>query len=267
MYHGNRRGGVVLAAVVVIVAVAVTGCQPIWQAREMEEDLAAMEQRQAELEEEALEREEELAAMIEDAQSEIDELEEVLDEARSLLQRDSAELGADVRQSRQEISRLRGQLEELEFRYGRLEQSFQAFRTDFDRLFDGIEADELLELAEDFTEEGEYDMARRALERFVEEYDDHELVLEAHSELGDVYFELEMWESAGAEFSHVRENTTSEALEAYATRRGGDTLFKLGSCERAQVVMEALIEGFPNSDEVPKAQERLEQIEAGECPP
>lgn len=251
----------------VVAAVFISGCMPIWQARELEEDLAQMETRQGELEREAREREQELAEMIEEAQAEIDELEEVLEEARELLRRDSAELGADVNEARREVGRLRGEIEALEFQYDRLEQNFQTFRTDFDRLFEGVEPEELLEKAIEFREDHEHDLARRALQRFVEDYPDHELAPEARLELGDVYFDLEMWANAGRMYGQVQNDTTSEARRARATRRVGEVFMMRGECGEAELFLEAVVEDYPGSQEVQKAQERLDQLQRGDCPP
>ncbi len=259
--------GTAPVALAVIAALLLTGCLPIWQAREMEEDLQQMEVRQAELEEEAQQRERELAEMIEEAQAEIDELEDVLEEARNILQRDSAELGADVAQSRQELSQLRGQLETLEFQHRRLEQALDTFRDDMDTRFADTEPDRLLEKAEEFQEDGEYHLARRALEQFLTDHEDHELVSEARLELGEVYFESEMWESAVNVFRDLRDDTSSTTRQARATRRIGEVFLNLGDCDNAELFFEAVVADYPNSAEVSEAREFLDQIQRGDCPP
>lgn len=255
-------------SVVIVLAatVCLSGCMPIWQGRELEEELAEMEARQVELETEAQEREEELAEMIEEATAEIDELEEVLEEARKILARDSAELGEDVRRSRQELSQVRGQLEELEFHQRRNQQAFETFRDDMDTRFEDVEPEELLEMVDKFQEDGELDFARRALEQFLSDYDDHELAPEARLELGEIYFETEKWESAVEVFQTLRDDQSSEARQARATRRIGEIFREMGNCDNAELFLESVIADYPNSDEISEVREMLNDIEGGNCP-
>lgn len=253
--------------VIVLCGVLVmTGCMPWWTGREMQDDLSEMEARQAELEQEAQKREEELAQMIAEAKAEIEELEEVLEEARRILARDSADLGDDVRQTRREITEVLGRLEEVEFRHRRLQQSFELFREDMDRRFADIEPDELLEKAQNFQDEGEYDLARRALERFLSDHEGHDLVSEARLELGDVYYHLEKWENAGAQFTRVSDDATSRARQAYATHRVAEVFVQMGECDTARLFFEAVVEDYPSAEEVSEAREWIRRIDSGECP-
>lgn len=263
-----RKGRRVAAvAFMTCAAMAISGCMPWWTGRDMQEDLAQMEARQAELEKEAEKREQELAEMISEAKAEIKELEEVLEEARRILARDSADLGDDVRQTRREITQVLGTLQELEFRHRRLEQSFDLFRDDVDRRFADVEPDELLEKAQKFQEEGEYHLARRALERFLSDHEGHQLEAEARLELGDVYFELEQWESAGSQLTRVSEDSTSRARQAYATYRVAEVFVQMDECDTARLFFEAVVDDFPAAEEVTDAQEWIRRIDRGECPP
>lgn len=266
MSDWSKIGWTPATAVVLVVSLCLSGCMPIWQGRELEEELAEMEARQAELDAEAQEREEALAEMIEDATAEIEELEEVLEEARKILARDSAELGEDVRRSRQELSQVRGQLEELEFHQRRNQQAFETFRDDMDTRFEDVEPEELLEMVEKFQEDGELDFARRALEQFLSDYEDHELAPEARLELGEIYFQTEKWESAVEVFQELRDDETSEARQARATRRIGEIFRELGNCDNAELFLESVIEDYPNSDEVSEVRGMLSDIEGGNCP-
>lgn len=257
-------GGIAIAAMMVGL---VGGCMPIWEGRELESELQEMRERQAELEDQGQQREEELAKMIGDAQSEIDELEEVLDEAEKLLRRDSAQLGADVRQMREDLGRMRGRLEELEFEFRRFDETFVQFREDMDQRFAGVEPEELLEQAQEFQDQDEYHLARRALERFLSEHGDHQLVGEARLELGEVYYETEMWQSAIEVFRDVRDDAGSSARQARATRRIGDVFMQLGNCDNAELFFESVVLDYPDSRDAQPAQDQLDAIERGECPP
>ncbi len=254
------------ATLLVLVSIFVTGCMPIWSGRDLQDEVADLEARQIELEEEARDREVTLAKMIDEARAEIDELEDVMEEARKILARDSADIGAEVSQTREDINRVRGSLEELEFLHRRLDQSFQLFRDDMDTRFDGIEPDELLERAEGFMEDGEVGLARRALEHFLSEYEEHELATEARLDLAEVYFQTENWESAGGEFDKVRLDSSSTARQARATRRIGEVFMQMGNCDNAKIFFESVIADFPNSEEVADARVLLGKVERGECP-
>lgn len=252
--------------VLLVASLLLTGCMPLWSGRSLQDDVAEMEARQTELEAEAQTREETLAAMIKEARAEIDELEKVMEEAREILARDSANLGAEVSGIRQDINRTRGSLEEMEFLYGRLNESFEVFKEDMDRRFEGIDPEELLEKAQQFQEDEEYGLARRALNQFLADYDDHRLASEARLELGEVYFEIGHWESAGATFREVESDTSSAARRARATRRIGEVFMHLGDCDSAQLFFETVVSDFPRSAEVSDAREFLALIENGECP-
>ena len=251
---------------ILILALLVSGCMPYWSGRDLEDQVMEMEQRQEELDAEAKEREEALAAMIADAKTEIDELEEVLEEARSVLARNSADLGADVQQNRREISQLQGRIEEGEFYHRQLEQRFETFREDMDTRFDNMEAEELLEKVEGFEEDGDFGLARRALEQFLSDHDDHQLAGEARLMLGEIYFATEQWESAVPVFREVREDQRSSARQARATRRLGEVFWALEDCSNAQLFFETVVDVFPNSDEVDDAQSYLDDLAQGACP-
>ncbi len=259
-----RTTGVLIIAMVI--SLVLSGCMPYWSGRDLEDQVLEMEERQERLDAEAKEREQELASMIEEAKAEIDALEEVLEEARTVLARNSADLGADVQQNRQEVSQLQGRIEEGEFHHRRLEQRFETFRDDMDTRFKNMEAEDLLEKAEEFEESGEYGLARRALEQFLKDHDDHSLAGEARLILGEIYFATEQWESAVPVFREVREDERSTARQARATRRLGEVFWEMGDCETAELFFETVVDLYGTSEEAQDAQTYLQDIADGQCP-
>ncbi len=247
---------------VLVFSMGLTGCYPFWSGRSLKQDVEEMEARQTQFEADVKEREASLAAKIE---AEVEELEEVLEEARKVLARNSADLGAEVADVRHEMNRVRGSQEELNFLYGRLRETFDIFEEDMDRRFEGIEPEELLEKAQAFQEDEEYGLARRALKQFLQDYENHRLASEARLELGEVYFQIGHWESAGATFREVESDTSSTARRARATRRIGEVFWELGNCDSAKLFFETVLSDYPRSAEVSDSREYLRALERGEC--
>ncbi len=249
-----------------VLGVGLSGCMTLSDGRQLEEQVAMLEHRQEQLEADAEVREETMAQMITELGEEIEELEEVMEEARRILARDSADLEAELAATRRHIDQLRGQVEEIEFRHRRFAESFDTFRRDMDRRFEGIEAAELLERAEQYREEGDLDMARRALEHFLSEYDDHDLVWEARLELGEVYFDAGQWHNATAQYRELLDDPASEARQARAARRLGEIFVAEERCDQAQIFFEIVVEDYPGSDDASDARRMLRDIEGGRCP-
>lgn len=241
------------------------GCMTISDGEALQEEVAALEARQTQLEADADEREATMQEMIDDLETEIVELESVMEDARRILARDSADLEAELAATQRHINELRGQLEEMQFRHRQFAESFDTFRRDMDRRFDGVEAGDLLEQAETFREEGELDLARRALEHFVSEYDDHDLIWEARLALGEVYFDADHWRNATAQFQELLDDPTSEARQARAARRIGEIFVAEERCDEAKIFFEIVVEDYPGSEEVEDAQRFISEINAGQC--
>ena len=258
-----------IVAALLIVSTVVSGCLPIWQGREMEEELAELRTRQAELEAEATEREQTLAEMIAGARSDIEELEEVLVDAREILSRDSANLGADVQRNREEMGQVRGELEELAFRFRRFEEAFDYFREDVDIRFSEewpSDPEELLELGQGFLEDEDYRQARRAFERFLSRHESHRLANVARLELAELFFAQREWHRAVGEFQQLLRGGSTDAQQARAALRIGEAFMALGECEEASIFLETVVEDYPRSEDVTDARSRLADIQANRCP-
>ncbi len=259
-----------ISVIILLAATTLSGCLPIWTAREMEEEIAELQAQQIRLEAELAEREETLTEMIALARGEIEELEQVLVEAREFLSQNSANLGADVHAQQEDLSRLRGEKEELEFRFRRFQEAFEYFREDVDlRFAEEWPADpsDLLELAQGFVEDEDYRQARRALERYLARHSDHRQVNTARLTLGEVYYVQEQWVSAIQAFREIlRPGARAvDSHQARASLRIGQSLIQLGDCDDGEIFLETVVEDFPRSREVSEAQQWLREL-SGRCP-
>jgi TolA-binding protein len=257
-------------AMILVAAVVLGGCLPIWTAREMEAEIQSLQAQQRELEWELEQREQSLTEMIEIARSDIEELEQVLVEARDFLSRNSADLGADVHAQEEALSHLRGELEEVAFRFRRFEEAFNYFREDVDLRFAEewpTDPADLLELAQALMEDEDYRQARRALERYLSRHEDHRQVNTARITLGELYFVQEQWVNAISQFRQLLhpDARAVDSHQSLASLRIAQSFIELGNCRDAAIFLETVIEDFPRSREVSQAQQ-LQRNLAGRCP-
>ncbi|TXD34474.1 tetratricopeptide repeat protein [Lujinxingia vulgaris] len=260
-------------SLVVVLALCTSGCLPIWQGKTMQEDIEALRaEQQAIISKSASEREE-LTAMVASAREDVAELRDVLAEARELLQRNSADLGVEVAATREDLNRLRGTVEELDFRFMRMEQSLELFRRDVDLRFESGEAiklpeepDELRQFGDARLAEQDYLQARRAYERFLERHGEDARANEVRFQLGEAFFAQSQWVSAIGEYQKVLEGSAPTSRQAQANLRIGQAFLQMGQCPNAEVFFETVVAEYPGSRAVAEARRGLEQARSGSCP-
>ncbi|MFU8802908.1 MAG: tetratricopeptide repeat protein [Bradymonadaceae bacterium] len=263
-----------LLGIVTLASVLLTGCMPIWTGNRVQDDLETVKAQQQAMMESSQAEKAELTEMITSARADVAEIREVLEEARELLQRNSANLGVEVQQNREEMERLRGQVEEIEFRFLRMEQALNLFREDVDMRFGGgggreplpDDPDKLIELATNRIEIQDYRVARQAMERFLASHARHAKAAEALFLLGESYFLENQWASAIFEYNKVLQNHGRSTRAAMATYRIGESFAKMGKCEEASVFFETVINDHPGARMVRDARQQVKDIKAGSCP-
>ncbi|WP_158542512.1 tetratricopeptide repeat protein [Lujinxingia litoralis] len=259
--------------VVVSLALMTSGCLPIWQGKTMQEDIEGLRAEQRAIIAKSANEREELTAMVASAREDVAALREVLSEARELLQRNSADLGVEVQATREDLNALRGTVEELDFRFMRMEQSLELFRRDVDMRFESGEArrlpeapDELRQYGDARQAEKDYLQARRAYERFLERHGDDARANEVRFALGEVYFAERQWVSAIGQYQKVLEDNPPTARQAMANLRIGQSFLEMGQCPNAEVFFETVVSEYPGSRAVAEARKGLERAESGNCP-
>lgn len=259
--------------VVVFVALVMSGCLPIWQGKTMQEDIEGLRAEQQAIVAKSANEREELTAMVASARGDVAELRDVLSEARELLQRNSADLGVEVSATREDLDRLRGTVEELEFRFMRMEQSLDLFRRDVDLRFESGEAmrfpedaDELRQFGDARLAEEDYLQARRAYERFLDRHADHARVNEVRFQLGEAFLAEKQWVSAIGQYQKVLEGSAPTSRQAMANLRIAQAFMQMGQCPNAAVFFETVVAEYPGSRAVADARRGLERARSGNCP-
>lgn len=256
-----------------LLSLFVSGCMPIWTGNRVQEELETVKMQQRVMMESSQAEKEELTRMIASGRTDIAEMRAVLDEARELLQRNSANLGVEVQQSREELERLRGKIEEVEFRFLRMEQALDLFREDVDMRLGGgrgqealpTDPEKLIELATNRIEVQDFRTARRAMERFVSNNGSHSRISEALFLLGETYFMESQWVSAIFEYQKVIQDHQRSPRVALATYRIGESFVKMGKCSEAQLFFETVINDHPGARVVRDARQYVQDIKAGRC--
>jgi TolA-binding protein len=259
--------------VLVLAALLFTGCVPIWTGDEMRQDIAAIKAEQEATQESFEAEKARLTEMIASARADVAALKEVLKEARALLQRNNADLGVEVQKNRKQMSYLHGELQELEFKVQRLEQDLQLFKEDVDLRFAGSglaanlpdEAAPLFQQGKKDYEAGNFRAARKAFEKFGENFADHGLAADAQFLLGMTYFRQSQWVTSVFEFQKIIKNYSNSARVDDASYHIAFALMKTGRCDQAAAWFKLLIDEHGNSEWVGEARRHLKSIESGAC--
>jgi tol-pal system protein YbgF len=254
-----------------LVALSTSGC--VWKSTgdEMQQDIEAIRAEQNAMQENYEEEKSRLTEMIASARQDVSELKEVLKEARALLQRNNADLGVEIQKNRQEVSELRGHVEQMEFKLAKLEQNLELFREDVDLRFDGREValpDQpvpLFEHGKKAFDEGEFRQARKAFEKFSEQFATHGKAADAQYLLGQTYFREEQWVTSVFEFQKVVENHDKSTRVDDATYHIGAALLKMGRCDQAKGWFQLVIDDYGNSEWVGNARQQINTAKAGTC--
>lgn len=259
--------------VVFFVALVAAGCTPVWTGNQMQEDIEELKSQQKELDENLAAEKQELTEMVAQARSDVEELNSVLTEATALLQRNSADFGVEMEKLRQEVEMLRGKVEELDFRFQKVEQDLKLFKEDVDlRFADGGGTElpekpaELYTFAADAFEAGDFRKARRGYDAFIKQFPKDNRADDAVFGLGETYFAQGQHVSAVYEYQKIIQNYPNSDRRDDATFRIGESFMALGKCNEARVFFEAVVEDYPKSKWRSKSQSHLASISNGSCP-
>jgi tol-pal system protein YbgF len=250
-----------------------TACTPVWTGNQMQEDIEDLKNRQAELDENLAAEKQELTEMVTQARKDVQELDGVLKEATALLQRNSADFGVEMERLRQEVEMLRGKVEELDFRFQKVEQDLKLFKEDVDlRFADGGGAGlpekpaELYAFAEDAFQQKNYSKARRAAQAFIKQHPKDARADDAVFLLGESFFADNHHVSSVYEYQKILKNYPKSDRRDDATFRIGEAFMALGKCKEAKVFFESVVKDYPESKWRSKSQTHMKSIDRGACP-
>jgi tol-pal system protein YbgF len=101
--------------------------------------------------------------------------------------------------------------------------------------------------------------AMETFRRFLAQFPDHELADNAQYWLGEIYYAGGDWERAILEFDKVVKKYPSGDKVADSLLKQGYSFEKLGDMKTAKILLNRVVEEFPQSDTAKKAKERLEE--------
>lgn len=110
------------------------------------------------------------------------------------------------------------------------------------------------------TKDKEYDKAIETFEGFLENWPGHKLADHARYWIGEIYYTRADWERAILEFDRVINDYPRGDKVPSATLKQGMAFEKLGSIKEARVLLEQVVEKFPESPEAQTAKNRLKEL-------
>ena len=262
----------VLAQLILVSVVVLTGCVPLWTGSAMQDDIDTLKRQQASINEDLGVKQKELSTMVDGARADVAELKGVLQEATDLLKRNNADFGLEIDSLRQEVQRLRGQLEESDFRLQKLQQDLQLFKEDVDiRFSDGggaampEGANELFKFAAEKFEKNDHRLARKGFEAFVAKYPRDKRVADAYFFTGETYFAQSQWVSAALEYQKVLQDHARSPRAGDAAYRTGEAFARMGRCKEARLFFDTVVKDFSSSKFAGQARERLKTMKDDSC--
>jgi tol-pal system protein YbgF len=250
---------------------SVSACVSTSTGDKMQQDIEAIRAEQNAMQENYDEEKSRLTEMIASAREDVSELKTVLKDARALLQRNNADLGVEIQNNRRELAELRGQVEQLEFKLAKAEQNLELFKEDVDLRFGGSnvalpdQAVPLFELGKKAFDASKYRQARKAFEKFGEEFSSHGKAADAQYLLGETYFKQDQWVTSVFEFQKVIENHDKSTRVDDATYHIGAALLKMGRCEQAKGWFQLVIDDYGNSEWVGNARQQINAAKGSNC--
>jgi tol-pal system protein YbgF len=105
--------------------------------------------------------------------------------------------------------------------------------------------------------EGAFGRGREQMELFLKRYPEHELAVNAMYWIGEAFFGEKKFEDAILQFQDVVQKHGNHPKAAAALLKQGLAFRALGDEKNARVILQQVVERFPNSEEAKKAKERL----------
>ncbi len=226
-----------------LVSLPLVGCVTAGRGDKMEADIAALQTEMEALKSSISKDREKLNETLIKAQQDVERLESVLQEARNVLGRNSADLSADLEALRKAVDRLSGSLDVSKREFQQLQKAFELFQKDVDgRLNSHLslpkDPDGLWEVGNQRFNDEKHDDARKAFEKFAQEFPQHDRADDALVLLGQTFLKQERYQDAARTFTRVlREYKDSDVNDA-ANFGFGNALVGLGRCDDARVFFE-----------------------------
>ena len=201
----------------------------------------------------------------------------------------SADIQATIDSTKTEMQALNGKLDDINISLKKPTEELARYREDADKRIVALEdriikfqatLDELTkktaELAQpkevvatpdstymkglDTFKAGDMPAAREIFTKFLEQYPQHDLAVNAHYWIGETHYSEKSYEPAILAFQDVIKNFPTKDKVPAAMLKQGMAFNAINDTKSAKYVLKKLGEGFPKSDEAIKAKELLKEI-------
>jgi TolA-binding protein len=219
-----------------------------------------------------------LHAAVGNAQSKVQQLEEVLERATAVVTRNSADTGALVQELQTQIASLEGQIAELRNTNEQLTRQLSTQRSEMDERITQIARKAGIDMplppgeipadkAEHFAaarrahQASDYSRARALFREYLARYAGDSESDDAQYWIGASYLQENKPATALGELRRVlAEYAGGDAIDD-ALLDMGDAFYRLHACTDARTTLEALVRTQPSSPLIPRAREKLREIQ------
>ncbi len=105
--------------------------------------------------------------------------------------------------------------------------------------------------------QGEFSQSRELFTKFVQQYPNHSLAVNAMYWIGETYYGDKKYENAILQFQDVIQKHPQHPKVSAALMKQGLAFYALGDVRNAQVILQKVVEQYPATPEADKAQQRL----------
>lgn len=105
--------------------------------------------------------------------------------------------------------------------------------------------------------QGEFSQSRELFTKFIQQYPNHSLAINAMYWVGETYYGDKKYENAILQFQDVIQKYPQHPKVPAALMKQGLAFYALGDVRNARVILQKVVEQYPATPEADKAQERL----------
>lgn len=237
----------------------------------MEEQARQSELRLAALEKATQADRQTLQGELERAQQQLDRLQKLLDQATRVVTRNSADVGAQVQQNVERIDRLEGRIEEIQQSLGTISKESEARvaavarQAGVDAPIDDktVPTDRTAHFAaaKQAAAQDDFGTARGLYLEYLKRYPQDAHAGEAQYMVGVSYLEQDRPAKALGEFRKVPAKYANSEVVDDTLLSMAEAFYRLQACSDAKAALQTLLRNHPRSTLVPKAKNKMREVE------
>lgn len=176
-------------------------------------------------------------------------------------------LDRSLRDNAQENEMLMMKLDQLEVRFQKIAQDLKAFQTTQLNVsspathdLDNLDEDSFYDVAYETFKKGEFDKARELFNRFLEKYPNGNVSDNARYWIGECFYRKNQYAEAILEYEKVKKDFPSGDKVPSALFKQALSFLKLNKNDEAKIILNDLIQQYPQSEQVEMAKSQLEKL-------